>query len=290
MPWRSNLGNCVSEQVGLAGRVLWSLRRLAVVSDDEFWPARRSPTVLFRFTAFGAPRVTAGYRLMIIRRNAFASPLEEPTFARVRYRVDGSDNEGRFAGREASLERRLLKLAGCFALDLYAYVFRPNELDLLVYVDPGAPHRWSQREVAYRWRVAFPEPAKPPPIDIRRTALGVLEFFANAVDSSPEVAVDGVEDGSSRASEVIAQVLNGEDAVEDALIEIDFGSRDLSSREFIDELEHCSLAKRLTMSYENAELDAKVPPIVSGLIDGPTPQNVPNVVRSMRPSDADIVH
>ncbi|MFN3493114.1 MAG: TerB family tellurite resistance protein, partial [Hydrogenophaga sp.] len=43
---------------------------------------------------------------------------------------------------------RLLELAECFAVGLYAYAVMSNHLHVVLYADPGVAHAWSAEEVA----------------------------------------------------------------------------------------------------------------------------------------------
>ncbi|MFN3843550.1 MAG: transposase [Rehaibacterium terrae] len=61
-----------------------------------------------------------------------------------------------FEHRKAWVEERLLELAECFAVGLYAYAVMSNHLHVVLYADPGVAHAWSAEEVAERWTRLFP--------------------------------------------------------------------------------------------------------------------------------------
>lgn len=69
--------------------------------------------------------------------------------------VDPSSRKN-YEHRKCWLERRLLKLAQCFAVAIDAYAILSNHFHLVVYFDPQESSRWSDEEVAERWLSAFP--------------------------------------------------------------------------------------------------------------------------------------
>ncbi|WP_196240346.1 transposase [Dyella choica] len=58
--------------------------------------------------------------------------------------------------RKAWVERRLLELAECFAVGLYAYAVMSNHVHVVMHVNPMASKNWSDKEVAERWVRLFP--------------------------------------------------------------------------------------------------------------------------------------
>ena len=58
--------------------------------------------------------------------------------------------------RKAWVEERLLALADCFAVGLYAYAVMSNHLHVVLHVDPQTALMWSDDEVAERWVRLFP--------------------------------------------------------------------------------------------------------------------------------------
>ncbi|WP_379945847.1 transposase [Dyella flava] len=58
--------------------------------------------------------------------------------------------------RRAWVEERLLMLAECFAVGLYAYAVMSNHVHVVLHVDPQAANDWSDEEVAERWVRLFP--------------------------------------------------------------------------------------------------------------------------------------
>ncbi|WP_284320516.1 hypothetical protein [Dyella acidisoli] len=61
-----------------------------------------------------------------------------------------------FEHRRAWVEERLLELAECFAVGLYAYAVMSNHLHVVLSVEPQAAQHWSDEEVAERWVRVFP--------------------------------------------------------------------------------------------------------------------------------------
>ncbi len=61
-----------------------------------------------------------------------------------------------FEHRRGWVEQRLLELADIFAVGLYAYAVMSNHTHVVLRVDPGAAHMWSDEDVAVRWVRLFP--------------------------------------------------------------------------------------------------------------------------------------
>src|ERR1700761_6626082 len=58
--------------------------------------------------------------------------------------------------RKAWVEERLLALAECFAVGLYAYAVMTNHVHVVLHVDPQIAQAWSDEEIAERWTRLFP--------------------------------------------------------------------------------------------------------------------------------------
>ena len=58
--------------------------------------------------------------------------------------------------RKAWVEERLLVLAECFAVGLYAYAVMSNHVHVVLHVDPQVAKGWTDEEVAERWVRLFP--------------------------------------------------------------------------------------------------------------------------------------
>jgi hypothetical protein len=58
--------------------------------------------------------------------------------------------------RKTWVEERLLLLAECFAVGLYAYAVMSNHVHVVLHVDPQAAQGWSDEDVAQRWVRLFP--------------------------------------------------------------------------------------------------------------------------------------
>jgi putative transposase len=58
--------------------------------------------------------------------------------------------------RYAWIEARILELAECFTVSVYAYAVMSNHFHVVLYVDPATAAALSDEEVARRWLTAFP--------------------------------------------------------------------------------------------------------------------------------------
>lgn len=76
--------------------------------------------------------------------------------------------------RQAWIERRVLELAECFAVGIYAWAAMSNHCHLVLLVDPLKPQDWSDEEVAQRWCRINQYPGRPVPDDKREQREGAL--------------------------------------------------------------------------------------------------------------------
>ncbi|PCI64913.1 MAG: hypothetical protein COB38_12210 [Gammaproteobacteria bacterium] len=58
--------------------------------------------------------------------------------------------------RKAWLEKRMLELASIFSVELYAYAIMDNHYHLVLYLDPLAPWKWTDSEIAEKWLLSYP--------------------------------------------------------------------------------------------------------------------------------------
>ena len=66
-----------------------------------------------------------------------------------------------YSHRRRWLIERLLLLARCFAVEIYAYAVMSNHFHIVLHYDPNACLSWSDNEVAKRWIEAFPPKPRP---------------------------------------------------------------------------------------------------------------------------------
>lgn len=82
--------------------------------------------------------------------------------------------------RRQWIEARILELAECFAVSVYAYAVMSNHYHIVLHVDPNAAHELSDQEVASRWLTAFPGQLK------RHDSAEAAERMALAITGNPE--------------------------------------------------------------------------------------------------------
>ena len=89
-----------------------------------------------------------------------------------------------YSHRKRWLLERLLLLARCFAVEVYAYAVMSNHFHIVVHYDPKACLAWSDEEVAQRWVDAFPPKAHgaaaAPKAEARSLLLGDPDRLARA--------------------------------------------------------------------------------------------------------------
>ena len=83
--------------------------------------------------------------------------------------------------RKSYLEQRMKLLCDVFAVNIFAYAIMSNHYHIVMYVDPGAPQLWTDKEVATRWLKVFPSRLDKPENSQQR------EFRIQAIMNSPEL-------------------------------------------------------------------------------------------------------
>ncbi len=58
--------------------------------------------------------------------------------------------------RKAWLEKRMVELSTIFSVELYAYAILDNHYHLVLYIDPLAPLKWTDEQIAEKWLLAYP--------------------------------------------------------------------------------------------------------------------------------------
>ena len=117
-----------------------------------------------------------------------------------------------FEHRRQWIEDRILELAECFAVSVYAFSVMSNHWHLVLYVDPKQPWAMTDEEVARCWLKAFPGPLKhadspemeerfvqsllgnPDRLEVLRGRLGSLSWFMKALNE-PIARMANREDG-----------------------------------------------------------------------------------------------
>ena len=117
-----------------------------------------------------------------------------------------------FEHRRQWIEDRILELAECFTVSVYAYAVMSNHSHIVLYVDPQQPWAISDEEVATRWLKVFPGPLKhtdspemeerfvqallgnPDRLEVLRGRLGSLSWFMKALNE-PIARMANREDG-----------------------------------------------------------------------------------------------
>ncbi|MGY6552958.1 MAG: transposase [Wenzhouxiangella sp.] len=89
-----------------------------------------------------------------------------------------------FEHRREWIEKRILELAECFTVSVYAYAVMSNHFHVVVYVDPAEAQALSDKEVAKRWLTAFPGPLK------HDDSPELAERFELAILGNPERTVE----------------------------------------------------------------------------------------------------
>lgn len=189
-----------------------------------------------------------------------------------------------YTHRKVWLTERLHQLGSAFSLDIYAYAIMSNHFHLVVYYDPKASQRWSDREVADRWlSVCPPRDASgavdeglkelyltalledPAQVEQLRVNLGSLSLFMKLL-KQPIARRANLEDGVKGhffEQRFYSGALLSEDAVLAAMAYTDLNPARAKLARSLSELAHTSVHERL--SRDPADLDRYLAPVVAGL-------------------------
>jgi len=85
-----------------------------------------------------------------------------------------------FDHRRQWIEARILELADCFAVSVYAYAIMHNHFHIVLQVDPTAVTHWTDKDIVQRWLTAFPGRLK------HTNSPEMAEHFALAILGNPE--------------------------------------------------------------------------------------------------------
>ncbi|PHS15703.1 MAG: transposase [Kangiella sp.] len=70
--------------------------------------------------------------------------------------------------RKSWIEKRMLELASIFSVELFAYAIMDNHYHLVLYIDPLAPLKWSDSDIAEKWLQAYPSRLDEPTFKLQR--------------------------------------------------------------------------------------------------------------------------
>ena len=179
----------------------------------------------------------------------------------------GQDNvTGRsFEHRRHWIEARILELAECFAVSVYAYSVMSNHFHVVLHVDPAAATEITDEEVAKRWLTAFPGrlrhddsqeiaemlslaiTAHPERVAELRKRLGSLSWFMKALNE-PIARRANREDqckGKFWESRFKCQALLEEEAVLSCMAYVDLNPARAAMCDTLAESDHTSVQRRL---------------------------------------------
>ena len=191
--------------------------------------------------------------------------------------------------RKAWVEERLLALAECFAVGLYAYAVMTNHVHVVLHVDPQMAKAWSDEEIAERWTRLFPvrvdgtindqlceKKARclqrdPERIAELRGRLGSLSWFMRCLNE-PIARQANREDGCTGRfweGRFKSQALLDERAVLSCMVYVDLNPIRAGIARNLAASEHTSARQRIQRAEtKTTSLDARLRP-VAGLLLAP---------------------
>ena len=170
-----------------------------------------------------------------------------------------------FDHRKTWLEKRIFELSELFALDIYAYAVMDNHYHIVLYLDPLAPEKWSDEEVAERWLKVFPSRLDKPEnaaqremkklaimdnpelLEIYRQRLGDLSWFMRRLNE-PLAKLSNQEDfctGRFWEGRYSSQALLDEAAVLSCMTYVDLNPVRAKITQKLEESAHTSIKHRL---------------------------------------------
>jgi len=191
-----------------------------------------------------------------------------------------------YSYRKVWLLDRLKHLGQAFALDVYAYAIMSNHFHLVVYYDPTAPGRWSDPEVVERWLTVCPpklpdgsidEGLKalraatllddPEAVEQLRAKLGSMSTFMQLL-KQPIARRANLEDGCTGhffEQRFYSGAVLSDASVTAAMAYVDLNPIRAKIAKTIAEAEHTAIHARLQAVDSQAELEAYLQPVISGL-------------------------
>jgi len=167
--------------------------------------------------------------------------------------------------RRQWIEARILELAECFAVSVYAYAVMSNHFHVVLHVDPAAATALSDEEVARRWLTAFPGRLKhddnpevadrlalaitgsPDRLTELRKRLGSLSWFMKALNE-PIARRANQEDnckGKFWESRFKCQALLEEHAVLSCMAYVDLNPARAAMCDTLADSDHTTIQRRL---------------------------------------------
>lgn len=191
-----------------------------------------------------------------------------------------------YTHRKEWLIKRLVQLGAAFAVDVYAYAIMSSHFHLVVYYDPKAPQRWSDREVAERWLRVCPMRTKDGSRDKAleqnriamilsddeqlasiRAKLGSLSLFMKLL-KQPIARRANLEDdctGHFFEQRFYSGALLTNRAVLAAMAYVDLNPVRAKIAATIAECRHTSIANRLASARVSSEFENYLRPVIFGL-------------------------
>ena len=189
-----------------------------------------------------------------------------------------------YSHRRRWLVDRLLLLAQCFSVEIYAYAVMSNHFHIVLHYDPNACLAWSDEEVARRWIEAFPPRVRDGDVDAVRNAAREQLLRDPVRLSRARRTLGSLSHFMKHLKQPIARRANLEDGCDGHFFEQRFYSGALLSEKamlaamaYVDlnpvraklaqRIEECHDASVITRLRENsaAALAAYLRPIASGL-------------------------
>ncbi len=187
-----------------------------------------------------------------------------------------------FEHRRRWIEARILELAECFAVSVYAYAVMLNHFHVVLHVNPAAVAALSDEEVARRWLRAFPGPlsqadspeladrlvlsiiARPERLAELRARLGSLSWFMKALNEPIARRANREDDCTGKFWEgrFKCQALLEEEAVLSCMAYVDLNPARAALCDTLADSDHTTIQRRLREREHSIEANQPEPAIL----------------------------
>jgi len=178
-----------------------------------------------------------------------------------------------YSDRKNWLEKRFIELCDIFSVDIYAYAVMDNHYHIVLYLDPLAPQKWSNDEVAEKWLLAYPGKLDKPEFaqqrELKKQAimsdkaklksyrkrLGKLSWFMGRINE-PLAKISNVEDDCTGAfwqGRYSSQALLDEASVLSCMCYVDLNPVRAKITEKLEESHHTGIKKRIEKIKQNVQ-------------------------------------
>lgn len=215
--------------------------------------------------------------------------------------------------RKLWLEKRMVELCDIFAVEIFAFAVMDNHYHQVLYLDPQAPKRWSDEEVAERWLKVYPSKLDLPEnaeqremkkqaimenndkLKLYRKRLGDLSWYMRRLNE-PMAKQSNEEElctGRFWEDRFKSQALLDEAAVLSCMVYVDLNPIRSRISEKLEESQHTSIKKRLDdlpATHKDNTLESEIDAIAGDITERKLPIKLKEYIELVEWTGRSIVH